>query len=558
MRYALALLVVMLLGGCATTLPSVPPGPVSQPLEAHRYQVEIPTHDGLMLTATVYQPALASGDTAPVIIATHGFGGFRAKRPFSIYGKTMLTGQAAIAAWRQGYWVVFYDQRGFGGSDGKVHMMSPDHEVRDVSSVIDWTLAHLPAIRTLADGRPALGMIGESYGGGAQILGSIRDDRLAALVPIATWYDLADGFAPHDHVRSQWGAHLFTLGTFSSGFDFGMAVKKPFRSAFGGTLAPDARRMLRAHSPVSFCEQGQYPQADALLIQGFRDSLFGIEHAQANQACFEAGGREARLLAIQGGHILPWPTQRWSGKPLFNTEDTLTCNGEERPLVDMIVSWWDEKLRDGDTTVPAFCAALDYDTGMQLGGLPTQTDAFPLSSGAVNIPFAGLFEWLMVPFDVGSDIFRGFWPGRDLRQLRPNGGGGRPRFVPVYVAERDDELLLGTPEIDLRLSGSASRVSTRVFVGIGVQHAGKRRVQVASEQLTPLPAKGLYRESLPPVSVPLKAGDRVGLVVYGYSWQYAFNPSFWWSRAQLEGALRLPLQEGLEELPLPALSAATE
>ena len=56
----------------------------------------------------------------------------------------------------------------------------------------------------------------------------------------------------------------------------------------------------------------------------------------------------------------------------------------------------------------------------------------------------------------------------------------------------------------------------------------------------------------------LRGYDRVGLVVYGYSWQYAFNPSFWWSRAQLEGQLRLPLQEGLEELSLPALSAATE
>ena len=43
-------------------------------------------------------------------------------------------------------------------------------------------------------------MIGESYGGGAQILGSIHDERLAALVPIATWYDLADGFAHGDKV----------------------------------------------------------------------------------------------------------------------------------------------------------------------------------------------------------------------------------------------------------------------------------------------------------------------------------------------------------------------
>ena len=37
------------------------------------------------LAATVYQPELQAGENAPLIIATHGFGGFRAKRPMSIY-----------------------------------------------------------------------------------------------------------------------------------------------------------------------------------------------------------------------------------------------------------------------------------------------------------------------------------------------------------------------------------------------------------------------------------------------------------------------------------------
>lgn len=547
---ALAFLVVILLGGCTTTLPVASPDPLPAPLEARRYQVAIPTHDGLSLAATVYQPALASGDTAPVIIATHGFGGFRAKRPLSIYGQTMLTGEAAIAAWRQGYWVVFYDQRGFGGSQGDVQLMSPAHEVKDVSSVIDWALRHLPALHTLPDGRAAIGMIGESYGGGAQILASIHDPRLAALVPIATWYDLADGFAPNGHVRSQWGAHLFTLGSLSSGFDFGMALQRPFRSAFTGTLSREAQTLLREHSPSSFCARGEYPQADALLIQGFRDSLFGIEHAQANQSCFEAGGQEARLLAIQGGHILPWPIQPWSGKPLFNTDAVLGCGADAVPLPELVVQWWDEKLRGAPRQVPSFCAALDYEQSLHLAALPSNGETFAVRDASLHIPFAGLFEWLMVPVDVGGDIVRGFWQGKDLRQLRPNGGGGRPKFVPVYVVERDDEILLGTPELDMRLSGTASRASTRVFVGVGVQRAGARRVQVVNEQLTPLPHKGLHRQTLPPVATPLQAGDRVGLVVYGFSWQYAFNPSFWWSRARLQGELTLPLQEGLKSLPL--------
>ena len=104
-------------------------------------------------------------------------------------------------------------------------------------------------------------------------------------------------------------------------------------------------------------------------------------------------------------------------------------------------------------------------------------------------------------------------------------------------------MLAGIPEIDLKLVGNASRNSTRVFVGVGVQRAGKVRVRVASEQLTPLPHKGQFNQQLPAVSQPLKSGDRVGLVVYGYSWQYFFNPSFWWSKAKVSGSMKLPIIE---------------
>jgi ABC-2 type transport system ATP-binding protein len=43
--------------------------------------------------------------------------------------------------------------------------------------------------------------------------------------------------------------------------------------------------------------------------------------------------------------------------------------------------------------------------------------------------------------------------------------------------------------------------------------------------------------------MPLKAGDRVGLVVYGYTWQYFFNPSYWWSIANVSGQVSLPIQQ---------------
>ena len=196
--------------GCTTTLPITNDRFARQALEADYYQVRIPTRDGKKLAATVYQPELQSGQSAPLVIATHGFGGFRAKRPLSVYGKAILTGEATIAAWKAGYWVVFYDQRGWGQSDGRVHMMDPDYEVADLSQVIDWSLSHLPGVQRLEDGSPAIGMIGESYGAGLQTLAAFTEPRLKALVPLTGWYDM-NSIAPNGEFRTAWGAVLLGL-----------------------------------------------------------------------------------------------------------------------------------------------------------------------------------------------------------------------------------------------------------------------------------------------------------------------------------------------------------
>ena len=146
----------------------------------------------------------------------------------------------------------------------------------------------------------------------------------------------------------------------------------------------------------------------------------------------------------------------------------------------------------------------------------------------VHLPLAGMFEWLMVPFDVGSDLWRKiWWSGADYRVKKPDGGFGRPKFVPLYIAH-EGERLLGIPEIDLRMDSTAAKARAISFVGIGVQKAGMRRVHVASEQLTPLPEKGRYEQELPAVARELEDGDRVGLVIYGYTWQFFTNPSFWY------------------------------
>jgi len=542
MRVGLAFLCAFFLSACSTTkLEPVQQGPASSALKQDYFQVRIETHDGEKLAATVYQPDLAPGETAPLIVATHGFGGFRASRPFSIYGKTMITGEAALEAWKRGYWVVFYDQRGWGDSSDVAHLLEPDKEIRDVSTVIDWSLKHLPAVAKV-DGEYAIGMIGESYGGAAQTLASFNEPRLKALVPVATWHDL-NAIAPHRHMKTNWGANFLIPGGISSGFDIGFMVKKPLRSGFTGTLSFEATQLLHERSPAFYCEQGLTPQADALFVQGFRDSLFSMQEALDNQACFEAGGNDTRLLAIQGGHILPWPVQKWSGKPLFNTEESIHCGEYEDTLVNTIANWWDEKLKGSEQVVPELCITLDEDTGLADTSFPETAETFLVPRSRVTLPFAGMFEWLMIPMDQGFDIGRKiWWPGADYRFLKPNGGFGRPKFIPLYIAH-DNEVLSGIPTIDINLGGNASKVSTRAFIGVGIQRANARRVWVASEQLTPLPKKGRYKQELPAVSTPLRDGDRVGLVVYGYTWHHFTNPSFWASIANIQGEATLPIIE---------------
>src|SRR5690606_35256835 len=94
--------------------------------------------------------------------------------------------------------------RGHGDSEGINRLMDADHEVRDVSTVLDWAQTNLKRITVDGSGDPLVGMIGESYGGGAMLLASAEDSRIDALVPITTWNNIAYSLAPNQVPKSGW------------------------------------------------------------------------------------------------------------------------------------------------------------------------------------------------------------------------------------------------------------------------------------------------------------------------------------------------------------------
>ena len=203
---------MIFIAGCATA-PAQLDLPVHSKalLKSDYYSVRIPSFDGTDIRATIYQPALGPGESAPVVIHAHGFGMFRMSRPGGIYGKYIFSGIAAKKAWKSGYWVISYDHRGHGQSEGIINMMDPDIEVKDLSWVIDWIEENVPRV-SYKNGDILVGMLGESYGGGVQLLGASLDSRIDAIVPITTWHDFSSVLTPNNVVKSGWLTILIAMG----------------------------------------------------------------------------------------------------------------------------------------------------------------------------------------------------------------------------------------------------------------------------------------------------------------------------------------------------------
>ncbi|WP_067180077.1 alpha/beta fold hydrolase [Microtetraspora niveoalba] len=320
------------------------------------------------LDATFFPPA--SGGKAPAVLLAHGFGG----------SKDDLRDEAARLAGR-GYAVLTWSARGFGRSTGEIALNSPDYEVKDVRALVDW-LARRPDVRLDASGDPRVGIAGGSYGGAIALMAAAYDDRIDAIVPQITWYDLADALFPestgqgpeHGVFKKMWAGLFFSAGgsalsgaaaggpaalaggapgstrpnadqgaggstDTSTGTSTGTAdgPAKDGKTGDGtggkmgggtgdgsgtsgraqcgrfrpeicdmyltvaetGRATPEAVKLLRASSPVSVPGRIRIP---TLLIQGQRDSLFPLAHADANARAIAATGAPVEMAWISGGH----------------------------------------------------------------------------------------------------------------------------------------------------------------------------------------------------------------------------------------------------------------
>ncbi|MEU2117575.1 CocE/NonD family hydrolase C-terminal non-catalytic domain-containing protein [Streptomyces sp. NPDC016459] len=118
----------------------------------------------------------------------------------------------------KGYHVLAYTPRGLGipglpsTSTGCIDIAGP-HDWADGSAVIDFAVDHFAP--------NAIGFMGESYGSGISQLVAAHDDRVAAVVALSTWGNLATSLYDHDtrHLAAVKALLALTGGSVESKFD---------------------------------------------------------------------------------------------------------------------------------------------------------------------------------------------------------------------------------------------------------------------------------------------------------------------------------------------------
>ena len=503
----LVVLALLLLPGCARH--ALDPVSDEQALKAKRWQVVIAADDGTELALTVWQPELEAGQRAPLMLHTHGFGLQRMDGRFGLYENVLYTGQVAKRLWKDGAWLITWDQRGHGDSGDTINLMEPGKEVSDVSRIIDWAQDNLSHLATV-DGDPLVGMVGESYGGAVQMMASVRDPRIDAVVPVTTWYDLDLALAPGDVPKGGWMKVLYMMGDWVNFRKLPPMLREAFGDAKQGKITETARDYLADNQLSYYCDREQYPQANALIISGLRDVLFNSLQGLGARDCFRKAGRDVHLVINRDGHLLP--SKQFSNElPGWAIDNTLYCNETPLDTEQMAVDWLKGQLNmAAHPTLPSICVSVDK-WGVALSEWPHPAEPLDLPPVTLKGNGSGRWEWANLP----ADFLAGLATESRLskRFAEPQDGAWRPAFVPLHTAT-DAQHLVGTPHLVL----TADQQDVPVLVALVRRQHGSADLDIVHQQVVPV--RTGKPASMPPVAVSLEAGDQLGLMLFSRHGQF--------------------------------------
>ncbi|MGW4630225.1 alpha/beta fold hydrolase [Streptomyces rubiginosohelvolus] len=468
---------------------------------------------------TSYFHAKGSGKR-PAVLIGHGFGG----------SKNDVRAQAEKLA-ADGYAVLTWSARGFGKSGGKISLNDPDHEVKDVSRLIDW-LATRPEVELDGKGDPRVGLTGASYGGAVSLLAAGHDERVDAIAPLITYWNLADALFPDGVFKKLWAGIFITTGGGCERFEKQLCEMYE-RVAVSGKPDAEAVKLLTERSPSAVADRIKVP---SLLLQGQSDSLFPLGQADAMQKAISANGAPVSVDWISGGH---------------DGGDSETNRVEGR-----VGDWFDRYLKEdtGTATGPAFRVT-------RTGGVDS-TDGAALLRGASSDTYPGLRSGGRdIALGGGTKTFRnpaGSAPpaisavpgvGGGLAQLSSLGVGlsldfpgqfGRFESAPLDSSVR----VTGTPTVTVNVKADGDRDAVLFGKVYDVSPDGRQQVLphqlVAPYRITPDQQGKPIELALPAVDHEFDAGHRLRLVFSATDLGYASPAEPATYDVTLDGPLTIP------------------
>ncbi|MFF9079153.1 alpha/beta fold hydrolase [Streptomyces rubiginosohelvolus] len=468
---------------------------------------------------TSYFHAKGSGKR-PAVLIGHGFGG----------SKNDVRAQAEKLA-ADGYAVLTWSARGFGKSGGKISLNDPDHEVKDVSRLIDW-LAERPEVELDGKGDPRVGLTGASYGGAVSLLAAGHDERVDAIAPVITYWNLADALFPDGVFKKLWAGIFITTGGGCERFEKQLCEMYE-RVAVSGKPDAEAVKLLTERSPSAVADRIKVP---SLLLQGQSDSLFPLGQADAMQKAISANGAPVSVDWISGGH---------------DGGDSETGRVEGR-----VGDWFDRYLKEdtGTATGPAFRVT-------RTGGVDS-TDGAALLRGASGDTYPGLRSGGRdIALGGGTKTFRnpaGSAPpaisavpgvGGGLAQLSSLGVGlsldfpgqfGRFESKPLDTSVR----VTGTPTVTVNVKADGDRDAVLFGKVYDVSPDGRQQVLphqlVAPYRITPDQQGKPIELALPAVDHEFDAGHRMRLVFSATDLGYASPAEPATYNVTLDGPLTVP------------------
>jgi dienelactone hydrolase len=251
--------------------------------------------EGVRLQAEIFSLKTLSGKTLPTVIMAHGWGGTAANFR-----------RDAVDLANAGYLVITFDYRGWGGSDGRIVLVSPPEkrEGRRFTAQVEELREYIDPIEQTTDwfnvinwamGEPMvdknrIGLRGSSYSGGHVFYVAARDPRVKAIVSQVGAFD-SRRFAATDAEAKL----TYTEATQRARGEIG--YPEPRAKVVGNLIGAPIRDKLIHYAPVE--EAAKVKETAALFIVAEKEELFdNNEHAKL--AYDRMPGTKKRYVVMPG------------------------------------------------------------------------------------------------------------------------------------------------------------------------------------------------------------------------------------------------------------------